>query len=108
MITWHRKFLESQSTLDEDTPSIAWLLEIIEENSRRDKLLIFENRTPESFKSIFKQYLHVVTTVLTDDDPRLYPSAVSYINGNHIIMNYSIGFKNMGRLVSTIQKIYGT
>ncbi len=81
------------SSLSDDTNGITWLLGIIEENSKNIKLIILKDRKIETFTEIFKTLLHEGTTVITDGH-RSYPRAVNSINGEHIVVNHSLGFKN--------------
>lgn len=81
------------SNLNDDHRGLIWLLGIIEEQSKSIKLILLPNRSVETFSSIFKEHLLEGTTVLTDGH-RSYPGAVQAINGQHIVVNHSLGFKN--------------
>lgn len=90
----HGFLLKSPSNLDDETPGLTWLVGIIEEQSWKVRFEIVPNRKAETFKDLFRRNIAPNAVIVTDGH-KSYPSAVSHINGHHIIVNHSIGFKNI-------------
>lgn len=83
----------SPSNLPDDFPGVSWLMGFIEIESNDIILECLENRTAGVFEKLFKKNLEAETIVVTDGH-RSYPTAVAAVNGKHIIVNHSLGFKN--------------
>ncbi|KAG0420500.1 hypothetical protein DMUE_6339, partial [Dictyocoela muelleri] len=90
----HGDIADYPSKIDDDTPGITWLVGIIEEDTKNIKLEIVPNRSANIMKQVLARNIAIGTKVVTDGH-RSYPAAVEYINGEHIIVNHSMGFKNM-------------
>ncbi|KCZ78326.1 hypothetical protein H311_00643 [Anncaliia algerae PRA109] len=56
--------------------------------------------------NIFRKYIHSGTTVVIDGF-RSYSSAVASIEGIHIIVNHSLGFRKLMVFIRIILKIFG-
>ena len=89
----HCSLVDCPSRLDDDTPGLTWLVGIIESDSRRIKFEIVDNRSLPVMMSLLERHVLPFTTVISDVH-RSYPRAVANINGAHIIVNHSVGFKN--------------
>lgn len=72
----------------------------IEEQSGKIKVEIVPNRAANTISELFKRHYAPDLTIITDGH-KSYPSAVS-----HIIVNHSIGFKNLMGFILIILKIY--
>lgn len=90
----HGFLKKAPSNLNDDYPGVTWLVGFIEENSRNIRYEIVENRRIETFKHLFERIIKRETIVITDGHLS-YPAAVSHIQGNHIKVNHSVGFKNV-------------
>ena len=56
--------------------------------------------------NLFKKYLNSQTKTITDGF-KYYLQAVALINGQHVVVNHSIGFKNQDFFIQIIMKISG-
>jgi hypothetical protein len=90
----HGYLVDSPSNLDDDAPGVTWLVGIIEQGTGSIRLEIVPNRRSETIKDLFSRHIAPGSTIITDGH-RYYPSAVAYIQGHHIIVNHSYGFKNI-------------
>ncbi|KAI5150406.1 hypothetical protein ENBRE01_1480 [Enteropsectra breve] len=79
--------------MDDDFPGITWLVAIIEKETGRFKFETVPDRKQETFENLFARYINRGTTVITDGHAS-YPGAVRSIDGIHIVVNHSIGFRN--------------
>lgn len=82
------------SQMSDDTRGITWLMGIIEENTNEIRLKILNDRTSTTFAEIFKEKIKLKTKIITDGHAS-YPQAVGAIEGEHVIVNHSQGFKNV-------------
>lgn len=89
----HGKLPKSPSNLPDDFPGVSWLLGIIEEETNEIRLICLVDRKAETFSEIFKENISFGATIITDGH-RSYPLAVDAVNGTHIVVNHSKGFKN--------------
>ncbi|KCZ77306.1 hypothetical protein H311_01686 [Anncaliia algerae PRA109] len=87
---FHGKLDKCPSNTADETPGLIWLVGLIEPETGKIHL---ENRSSITMINIFRKYIHNGTTVVTDGF-RSYPSAVASIEGIHIIVNHSLGFRN--------------
>ncbi|KCZ77594.1 hypothetical protein H311_01391, partial [Anncaliia algerae PRA109] len=77
-----------------------------ESDTGRIHMEIVENRSSATMINLFKKYIHTGTKVITDGF-KSYPQAVSSINGQHIVVNHSIGFKNQdGFHINNIENLW--
>jgi ISXO2-like transposase domain len=90
----HGSLLDTPSNLDDDAPGVTWLVGIIEQGSRDIRLEIVPNRKAKTMSALFERHIAPGTVVVTDGY-RSYPSAVAHIQGRHIMVNHSDGFKNI-------------
>jgi hypothetical protein len=89
----HGPLEKSPSQLEDDFPGVTWLVGFIEENTRRIRYKIVENRSLDTFKRLFEENIKIGTTVITDKHIS-YTGEVSHVQGTHQVVDYSIGFKN--------------
>ena len=83
----------SPSTLPDETQVVTWLVGIIEARTRNIRFEIVPNRSSIVFEDLFKKYLCLETTVITDGH-KSYTREVASIKGIYKIVNHSVWFKN--------------
>lgn len=89
----HGNLDKCPSKCEDNMSGITWLVGLIEEQTGKIKLIIVPDRKIETLKILFESNIKKFSTIITDGHPS-YPGAVSHIEGTHIIVNHSKGFKN--------------
>lgn len=89
----HGQLFHNPSNMEDEAKGVVWLVGVIEENSRKFYYEILPNRKKETMRDFLSKFVKEKTKVITDGYPS-YPYAVKSINGEHVIVNHSVGFKN--------------
>lgn len=102
----HGVLIENPSNMEDESSGIIWLVGIIEQESKRIKLFIVENRRSDTFLQIFQENLHQGTVIISDGYSS-YPNAVRRFGSRHIVVNHSRGFKNFeGFTTNNIENLW--
>ncbi|KAG0421139.1 hypothetical protein DMUE_6309, partial [Dictyocoela muelleri] len=87
------KLINSPSNKYDSIKNSTWIIGAVEEITRNIVLEIVPNRKKETFLKFFQTHIEKRATIKTDGH-KSYPYAVAGIEGNHIIVNHELGFKN--------------